>query len=383
MVSISCISKFHSFSLAEQLEKHGLLSNFYTTYYSKKNSLVSPFIKRIDNEQIPLSKVSTNLPIALSYKVKKTQLEHIKKFDRWVSKKVIPGSEKIFIGWSGMSLKTIKTCKRINKLTILERGSSHIEHQLDLLEEEYKLYGKHFNRNQEIVDRELEEYEIADFISVPSQFAKQSFIDRGMHPDKLICNAYGCSSIFKAQKNPNGYNGPLIILYLGTLSIQKGIRYLMEALDSLDFDYEAWFIGTVHEDMNSYLQKVKNAKIKLLGYKNHVELQTIIPRCHVAVQPSIQEGLSMVIPQILSCGIPVIASKNSGGEDVITENKNGFIVPIRTPEEIAMKLDYYHQNRPILESLRKETIESSRLVRSWDDYGDSYSQTLKKIVENI
>ena len=46
----------------------------------------------------------------------------------------------------------------------------------------------------------------------------------------------------------------------------------------------------------------------------------------VMVQPSIEEGLSLVMAEALACGCPVIATENTGAEDLFQNNKEGFII---------------------------------------------------------
>ena len=57
MVTISCITKFHAFNLAEQLERNALLSRLYTAYASQKHIYVEKFVKRVDKEKISPEKV--------------------------------------------------------------------------------------------------------------------------------------------------------------------------------------------------------------------------------------------------------------------------------------------------------------------------------------
>ena len=40
----------------------------------------------------------------------------------------------------------------------------------------------------------------------------------------------------------------------------------------------------------------------------------------------------MVILQAMACGLPVITSQNTGGSEIIEDDKNGYIIPIRSLE---------------------------------------------------
>ena len=54
---------------------------------------------------------------------------------------------------------------------------------------------------------------------------------------------------------------------------------------------------------------------------------------------SIEEGLSMVQLQAMACGLPVICTANSGGKEIINDNINGYILPIRNKDLLREK--YY------------------------------------------
>jgi len=55
---------------------------------------------------------------------------------------------------------------------------------------------------------------------------------------------------------------------------------------------------------------------------------------------SLQEWLPMVIPQAMACGLPVICTANTGGEDIVRDGVDGFIIPIRDVE--ALKQSFFY-----------------------------------------
>lgn len=381
MVTISCSGKFHAFALAEQLEKHHLLSGLYTSYAYQKNNWFRKMAGRVDKENIPVSKIHTAIPLAFPMKLFPANAylwNHW--FDKWVAGRVNKKSGKVLIGWSGMSLEAIRKAKKNGMITIVERGSSHIQYQEEILIEEYGRFGKKFSIDKRVIEKELKEYEEADYISVPSKFAYNSFLGRIADSSKLILNNYGFGSTDKLSENP--VPKKFKILYLGKLSVQKGLIYLFQALASLTIPtdaYEVQFIGAMEAEIEPLAGQYKRPNWIFSGHINHYELPAYLAQCSIGVQPSLQEGLSMVIPQMLSAGIPVIASTNSGGEDVISEGRTGFVVPIRSPEAIAEKITWFYNNPEQLASMRYEAAMGLQNGLSWDDYGNRYVQFLQKI----
>jgi glycosyltransferase involved in cell wall biosynthesis len=382
-VIVSCLGKFHAFALAEQLNRHKSLAGLFTAYAYQKNVAFRRLAKRIDKEDIPAELIHTNIPLAFLMKGVPRDFLWNDWYDRWVASQLKKRNDyKVFIGWSGMSLHAIRQAKKNGKLTILERGSSHILYQDRMLHEEYNKFGIDFHINKKVIEKELQEYEEADFVSVPSQFVKNSFLEYGIDEKKLFHNPYGTSAYFKSQnENTISLSRKFRILYLGGLTIQKGLIYLFEAIHQLNLpkdSFEVWFIGSIAGEMKSTIDKYNQHNWRFFGHINHYDLQQYLSVCDIAVQPSLQEGLSMVIPQCLSSGVPVIATTNTGGQDIIEEGVNGFIIPIRSPAHMKEKIEYLFHNPDILNKMKDATQTHKDL--SWDAYGDRYVDFLKKII---
>jgi glycosyltransferase involved in cell wall biosynthesis len=385
MVTVSCSGKFHAFNLAEQLEKENMLTKLYTLYAYQKNTLFRKIASRIDKEDILSKNIKTNIPLAFISRLQlKSHFEINDSFDTWVKRNIErkPDSYKLLIGWSGMSLNSIRQAKLDGKITILERGSSHINYQNEILIEEYNRYGVKFSIDQRVIDKEEEEYAEADYITIPSKFVKQTFLERSIKESKLIHIPYGVGLYFNKEKRNDDTKHKFRILYLGNLSIRKGLIYLFEAIKSLSIkerDYEVWFIGNISNEISSLIKKYERKNWRFFGHINHYNLADYIIQCDVGIQPSIEEGLSMVIPQMLNCGVPVIATVNTGGEDFIKNGINGYTVPIRSAKSIADCITLLYEDVAHREELKHQALQLQREY-TWDDYGSSYKSILKKII---
>ena len=383
-VIVSCPTKFYSFDLAEQLNKNHLLTNFYTIYFTPKNKITSVFNKRIDKENINLELVKTIPYLSLFYRLPVNDFYRNELFDRLVAMYLSfhQNNYKIFIGWSGISFNSMLKAKEKNKIVILERASSHILYQNNILIEEYKKFNWSFEINKKVIEKELKEYNLADYITVPSNFVKKTFLANGVPETKIFVNNFGASNFFQPIRNKHKTRNAFKILYLGNLNIRKGLVYLFKAVNDLDIkSVEFWIIGRIELSFKPIVEKYKRHNWKVFGYKNHYELAKYVSQCDVAVQPSIEEGLSMVIPQILKCGVPVIATTNTGGEDIINDGVNGFIVPICDSEAIRNKLETLMQDKALLMQMKENAVKIGVESLSWDKYGERYKNFIEKILQ--
>ena len=78
----------------------------------------------------------------------------------------------------------------------MERGSSHVHYQRDILFEEYERWGGPVEDlkgsfSAERTEQELLEYELADYVAIPSSFVERTFLEQYFPQEKLLKNPYG------------------------------------------------------------------------------------------------------------------------------------------------------------------------------------------------
>jgi len=137
-----------------------------------------------------------------------------------------------------------------------------------------------------------------------------------------------------------------------------------------------------YEIRNKYestkLRKGKS-NIKYIGHVPQKELYKYYSQGSVFVIMSIEEGLAMVQPQAMACGLPVICTTNTGGENIVRDGKDGFVIPIRDVEKLKEKLVYLYENPEICRKMGESAKQRVSQGFTWDDYGDK----IINIYENI
>ena len=255
-----------------------------------------------------------------------------------------------------------------NKIYICERASSHIIFQEKILAEEYKEFNQpKFIINKWFIDRELEEYEEADIILVPSFFVKKSFekyYTKKVHFINFGVNLENFFPIDGIKKDDKFFD----ILFIGGLSIRKGLHYLLEAFHKFDHpNKRLHIVGSHTRDKNFFNDKLKHDKIFVHGHINHLKLKEIISKSHVFVLPSLEEGFAYVIFQALACGCPVIVSENTGAEEIVNKNKCGFVVPIRNAQTISDRFTLLADNKNLLNECSANALKLAK-NNTWDHY---------------
>ncbi len=71
------------------------------------------------------------------------------------------------------------------------------------------------------------------------------------------------------------------------------------------------------------------------------DMADIMRQMNVFVLPSLSEGISNTILEAMATGLPVIATRVGGNEELVDENETGFLVPPADPEAIAQAMIKY------------------------------------------
>ncbi len=379
-VTISVGGRFHAFNLAEELQKRGHLKSLITSYPKSE----------VQKYGIPREKVFSNIlaeVIGRTYRklpgflrsFGNPQYLNCEVFDKWASNKVSEAD--ICVAWSSYALHTLRAAKKTGAVTIVERGSSHISFQHSILKEEYEKFGlKPRLGHPKVVLKEIEEYKEADFISIPSLYVKRTFLEKGFPESKLIHVPYGVdlSAFRQVTKEDDKFR----VIFAGGMSLRKGVHYLLQAFTELDLpNSELMLIGSLNDEIKPFFKKYEG-KFNYLGHVPQRELYKYYSQGSVFCLMSIEEGLAMVQPQAMACGLPVICTTNTGGEDIVRDGLDGFVIPIRDVDALKEKLLYLYKNSERRLQMGRSAKERVSAGFTWNDYGSRIVDAYKKILND-
>ena len=381
-ITISVLGRFHLFYLAKQLQDHNFLARLITSYPKfeavkygiNPANIDSLLIHEIHNRGWrKISKVTDYLfnPQYMIFEL----------YDRHAAKYITNHCD-IFVGLSGCSLYSLRRARQMGAKTVLERGSSHMLYQREILTEEYRKFGLEKEVvHPKVVKRELMEYQEADFIAIPSQFVKETFLHQGISEARLIQVPFGVdlTHFYPAHKQDNRFR----IIHCGTISLRKGVHYLLEAFAELNLPRaELWLIGAMTDEIKPFLRKWGSPAIKHQGPFPERDLHKYYSQGSVFCLASIEEGLAMVQAQAMACGLPVICTANTGGADLVREGRDGFIVPIRDVEALKEKILYFYENPDACHVMGESARLRVQTGFSWSDYGHKMIAAYQKLLNS-
>ncbi|MEH1922825.1 glycosyltransferase family 4 protein [Nostoc sp.] len=391
-ISIVVGGRWHAFDLAKELHSAGILHRLITNYPKYKTRKWG----------IPDDKV-ISLPLTLLlgkiiYQIGK---------EKWMRKcqalvhnlfaeaasRYLEGSTLVH-GWSSFSEPAMHWAKRNNIPFLLEGSSAHMKVQCQILREEYQQLGLCWaETHPEIVAQELREYELAEKVAVPSLFVKRGFLAQGFPEQHLVHNPFGTNlkSFLPGAKQDDIFR----VIYAGSLSVRKGIHYLVRAFMKADIpNSELCLVGGATAE-SPVLLAGADERVKLIGHVPQIELTDYYHNSSIFVMASIAEGMAMVQLQALACGLPLICTTNSGGEDLlrmsgvepmklygdIEEYPAGYLVPARNSQAIATCLQILAQDRNLLLSKREAALSFRAIGLDWSFYAQRAIASYKSLHE--
>lgn len=220
------------------------------------------------------------------------------------------------------------------------------------------------------------EHELSRQIVVPSRFVARTLLHAGVPQEKVRINPFGCS-LPNHLLPPRDYSGRLIFLFAGTISARKGVPVLLDAWRRLAAtDAELWLAGP-GKPPASALAGLRD--VCWLGGMSHDRLREIYGKAHAFVFPSLFEGFAKVLGEAAGAGLPLIATLESGAEEIVRDGENGFLVPSGDVDALEAKMRWCLENRGRLPEMGRAARATAERF-TWEAYGDRWEVILNEAV---
>ena len=175
-------------------------------------------------------------------------------------------------------------------------------------------------------------------------------------------------------------SGPIRLLFVGRLAVEKGVGDLIDAcilLAERGVDFRLRIIG------DGPLASPLRARVATLGERvafsgpsPRAELGAAYADADLACVPSLSEPLAGVVLESLAAGTPVLASDVGGNRFMVEHGKNGVLVPPSSPAAIASAIEELARDRDALQRLADGTLAS--LARfSWPAIGERIAALIR------
>ena len=387
-IAIVVPGRFHAFDLAEGLLARGEDVTVFTTYPARavaRFGFPAARVRRFVWHGI-FSRVLGRLPSRGPIRRPEAWLHRL--FGRWAARQLAKDKWDIVHTWSGVSEEVLRSYSYQWGITLLMRGSAHVRAQSRLLEEESRRSGAEIDRPTPwMIARETREYALADQVVVLSTFARRTFEAEGFPPQKLSLVPLGVrttafrpdAEMIAARQRRLRSGAPLRVLYVGLLSYRKGLMDLAAVVKALAGDrFHFRFVGAALPEAAGLVAELRG-KADIVGKVPQHALPAIYNDADVFVFPTIEDGYAAVLAQAKAAGLPIIATPNSAGRDLLTPDHDGWIVPIRSPGAIIERLRHCEADREGLAAMTRAVYEGYQ-PRDWTDVARDVDNIYARLV---
>ncbi len=159
----------------------------------------------------------------------------------------------------------------------------------------------------------------------PSAFLRNKFVHYGFDQNKIKVQGHFLPEMpMTPPSDPDPY-----ILYLGRLSDEKGVRWLLSTFAAGKNPLRLKIAGSGPLE-KEVLQASQQGTLDFLGYLTGTEKTAILRKAAAVVIPSeCYENFPLVVPEANAWGVPVVAADHGGLHDLIIPGQNGFLYPAR------------------------------------------------------
>lgn len=189
----------------------------------------------------------------------------------------------------------------------------------------------------------------------------------------------------KAFKKKLGVGDKFVCFTVRRITYKNGIDTILEVAEKLKNEKIIFLIGGKGPEFAKVQEIIKenNLKnVKLLGFISDADLPKYYSISDLFILPSKQgEGFPLVVLEAFASGVPVIATKSGGHEEVIKNGINGYLVNVDKPAEILKRIDYLFENFSLLRKMSKECYELARKNFSWNTNINSLDLIYKEVIK--
>jgi len=210
----------------------------------------------------------------------------------------------------------------------------------------------------------------ADVVLCPSKLSAEYISKKLPLKNKMAVIPHGC---FLPQESPVP-SAEFSIAHVGVNSTDRGQFYLVQA----------WHKLKQNPKFSGNLVMIGRGTGLWLPFgvfsSEYVDnIGKVYNDCSAYVQPSVTEGFGIPVLEAMAYARPVIVTEGAGSCELVDDGKDGFIVPIRDPDAIKDKIEYFHDNPDEVKRMGKNAREKAEKY-SWKIIENKYQKLIQEVL---
>jgi len=226
----------------------------------------------------------------------------------------------------------------------------------------------------------------ADRVTVLSKEIRRIVKFAGVRPERIVEIPHGIDPEPFASVKPIARDRPYI-LGLGRMRAFKGFDCLIRAFSHLagrwqDLDLVIVGDGPKYRELKEQAcESGFSRRIHLVGRKEGEEKLAWYRGAKAFILPSYpgNEGFPNVLLEAMAAGLPIVATRVSGAEDLVIHGKTGYLVPPNDSNALANAIDFLLSHPDAISpSAISRLLENYRLDSIVDCYRELYREVIRE-----
>lgn len=398
----------HSFKVASALKKNGDLLQFLTAVYDKPNNLsmklAHKLVKGSDAAKILKRKTEslTDSDVTVYYTflslavIVLSRSKATKQLSLWLDRRIADLFGKRVAKYAIKYGADAVICFSMNENTcfdylrkhapgiirIVDCANSPITYMKEIYEQDMALFKHNELRlevpkfwNESVLTKQLKGISYTQFFLAPSNFVKQGLVFSHAKSESINILHYGANF---TPGNPQKVTPSEVrFIYVGQVTHRKGMHHLLKVFSRVP-EADLTVVGWYNVDSDIYIRYCNTGNIHFVGKVPHEQVENYLKSSNVFVFDSLTEGFSLACLEAMSCGLPIICSSNSGANDIVVDNVNGFTVNCFEEQAFENAVQYFLQNPQRIPEMSEHAIESAKKCQ-WENYAQQLNDILNKL----
>ena len=317
-------------------------------------------------------------------------------FDRWSASQFAARPAEAVFATETCALHLFNAARRSNATTILDCPQHHPDFLHRLLSEASDCASLPLPpalKHSPMLERTRREYDLADWRFTFSRQHSLGFEQAGFPKDRQIeiplwvdtnfwhpltpslssansppqihlqTSAFNVqSSEFKVQSSPtphsplstlhfppphlpspiSGAQAPMRLLFAGSITLRKGIPFLLDAVRQSGVDYHLTLAGPVDPLMQPLLPQA-DPRIRILPPHSKSDLRALYQSHDLFLLPSVADSFGFVALEAMACGLPALVSENCGAPVPSPD----WRVRAMDPQHLAERIAWFASQRDL------------------------------------
>lgn len=99
---------------------------------------------------------------------------------------------------------------------------------------------------------------------------------------------------------------------------------------------------------------------RILFTGNRTDIPSVLRESVISVLPSHSEGLSNVLLESMAAGVPTIASDTGGNPELVSNEVNGLLVPVRDHQALARAMTRILEDRALADRFSRQAVDKAQ-----------------------